>query len=407
MRQNRHTGRGGAFRLTRALALVAGACLLIRFAADGLEGRVRVPRVSDELGAALMASQLPAGQGAREGGVSELILSRELPGEAKLDRRGALRPENTRSEDGGRDGEGGGEDGGEDVPRDAEGAGTDPAGEGGISAPGESSLTAPEETEEPLNDAIGTTILGSGSDCGGAAEGIYIKNKTDYTVDVEGLLEKPLEFGEGAAVLILHTHGSEAYNPAGEDIYEPSDPSRTEDRRYNVVRVGEELEKVLTERGITVYHDDTLHDYPSYTGAYNRSLETARSYMAEHPEIRVVIDLHRDALEGDGKLYKTVADVGDTPCAQVMVLCGTNFSGLDHPDWQKNMSFALKLQRRMVDLYPTLARPLKLSQYRYNQQIAPGALIVEVGTNGNTLREAITAARYFGECLADVLTGET
>ena len=273
--------------------------------------------------------------------------------------------------------------------------------------------TAPADTvstepvpETPERDAIGTTILGKGSGYLDAGGGIYVKNKSKYTPDFQKLLETPLKFSaaEGAAVLIIHTHGSEAYNPAGEDIYMASDPSRTEDTRFNVVRVGDELERVLTERGVTVIHDRELYDYPSYNGSYDRSLASIKAHLKENPEIRVVIDLHRDALEGDGKLYKTVADVGDKPCAQVMLICGSDSSGLKHPDWRENLTFALKIQRKMVTDYPTLARPLKLSQYRYNQHATTGSLIAEIGTNGNTLQEALAAVRYFGACLADVLT---
>ena len=169
--------------------------------------------------------------------------------------------------------------------------------------------------------------------------------------------------------------------------------------------MGDELEEVLTARGIPVIHDRELYDYPSYTGSYDRSMASIKRHLEEHPEIRVVIDLHRDALEGDGKLYKTVADVGGDPCAQVMLICGSDYSGLNHPNWRDNLTFAMKLQRRMVDLYPTLARPLKISQYRYNQDATTGSLIAEIGTNGNTLREALAAVSRFGECLADVLTG--
>ena len=131
------------------------------------------------------------------------------------------------------------------------------------SAPEESSDDGSESEEEP-GGAISTTITGEGGGYHKGAEGIYLKNNTEYEIDVEGLLNEPLGFSasEGAKVLIVHTHGSEAYMPDGDDVYEPSDPSRTEDTNYNVVRVGDELEKVLTQRGISVIHDRELYDYP-------------------------------------------------------------------------------------------------------------------------------------------------
>lgn len=253
-------------------------------------------------------------------------------------------------------------------------------------------------------DAVETTITGEGGGYQAASEGIFLKNKTEYDINVDELLASPLSLDTGGRVLIIHTHGSEAYTPDGDDIYKPTDPSRTEDTNYNVVRVGDELEKILTDRGVSVIHDRALYDYPTYTGSYNRSYDAICAYQEQYPDISVVIDLHRDALESaDGTVYKTVADIGGVPCAQVMLIVGTSFSGLEHPQWRENLKFALRLQTEMVTEYPSLARPLSISEYRYNQHATTGSLIAEIGCNGNTLQEALCAVRYFGECLAAVL----
>ena len=265
---------------------------------------------------------------------------------------------------------------------------------------------APSDTGEQAqpSDAVETTITGSGGGYESGESGIYLKNNTDYDIDVEELLSRPLAFSEGCRVLIIHTHGSEAYNPDGDDVYTPTDPSRTEDTRFNVVRVGDELEDILTNAGIQVVHDRELYDYPTYTGSYTRAWEAIEEHLTEYPDIGVVIDLHRDALEAaDGTVYKTMAQIDETSCAQIMLVAGTNFSGLTHDNWQDNMTFAVKLQSAMVNEFPTLARPISVSQYRYNQNATPGSLIVEVGSNGNTLQEALTAVRYFGQCLVEVL----
>ncbi len=384
----RRRGQRAGFGLVKRLAAVVGVCLAIRLAADAVSpGGIRLPAA---LGRAVMALELPSAGPERAGNPSERILSGELPG------KGVTGETKTGSQ----------LTGGErettfpvatQPSEPARPTETAPAPETSVPLP-----TAPGEPEVPLKDAIPTTIKGSGE---ADAGGVYIKNKTNYTVDVASLLAKPLDYGASPAVLIVHTHASEAYNPAGEDIYEESDPSRTEDLRFNVVRVGDELQKTLEARGVTVYHDRQLHDYPSYNGAYNRSMASVQTYLEAHSDIKVVIDLHRDALEGDGKLYKTVAQVGDVPCAQVMLICGTDQSGLAHPNWRENMTLAVKIQSRMARTYPTLARPLKLSTSRYNQHVSPGALLAEIGTNGNTLKEALAAAQLFGQCLADVLTG--
>ncbi len=253
-------------------------------------------------------------------------------------------------------------------------------------------------------ETVDTTITGDTGGYDNVSSGIYIKNRTGYTIDIDALLSEQLDFSN-AKVLIIHTHGSEAYTPDGDDDYEPTDPYRTVDDNYNVIRVGDELERILTENGIPVIHNRELYDYPSYNGSYSRAMEAIQAVLAENPDVNVVIDLHRDALEDDsGNVYKTVADIGDTPCAQIMIVAGTDYSGLYHPQWQKNLAFALQLQLEMNSRYPTLARPISISEYRYNQSATTGSLIVEVGTNGNTLEEALTAVRYFGDCLTNVIS---
>ena len=205
----------------------------------------------------------------------------------------------------------------------------------------------------------------------------------------------------GPQILLVHTHGSEAYAPEGEDVYTPSDGnSRTLDENYNVVRVGDEMAEVFREMGLTVLHDRTLYDYPQYNGAYSRSGEAVASYLAEYPSIRIVLDIHRDALVGsDGTVYKAVTTVDGEKTAQVMLVLG---SGSGHPDWQANLSLALRVQKSLDSLYPTLARPITLRGSVYNQELSPGSLLVEVGTHGNTLREALRAARCFARAAGQV-----
>lgn len=287
-----------------------------------------------------------------------------------------------------------------------------------ITVPEKAQETSPSKpAEEPQNSeiiepaaedtAIDTTITGA-TEPGYqyVADDIYIKNTTGYDIDVEALLSSDLGFSaaEGAEVLIVHTHGTEAYSQADGDTYEESDPSRTLDKEHNVVRVGDKLAEILTERGITVIHDTTLYDYPDYNSSYTNAGEGIFSAVSENSNIKVVIDLHRDALEdADGTIYKTVADIGDEPCSQVMLVVGTDYSGLKHDYWQENLKFALKLQAQMVTQYPSLARPLNITKYRYNQHATTGSLIVEVGCSGNTLSESLNAITYFADCLADVL----
>lgn len=237
--------------------------------------------------------------------------------------------------------------------------------------------------------------------------GLSIKNQTSYQVDMGRLLLEPVPIKLPAnemQILIIHTHASEAYAPAGLDLYEASDDSRTEDIKYNIVRVGDELCTVLEEAGLRVVHDRNIYDYPSYTGSYTRSGDAVQGWLAEYPSINIVIDVHRDALGENGTIYKTMAEEQGTCASQIMLLVGTDESGLEHPGWQQNLSLALYLQRTVSAAHPTLMRPVELVPQRYNQHLSPGSFILEVGSSGNTLQEALAAVRLFGRAAAPALT---
>ena len=231
----------------------------------------------------------------------------------------------------------------------------------------------------------------------------------DYSVDVESMLTSRLNWDlteEGPKVLIVHSHGTESYTQTPEDPYEPSAQYRTRDTRHNMVRVGEALKEALEAKGIGVLHDTTLHDYPVYTDSYVRSRETVTSYLEAYPSICLVLDLHRDAVErGDGSQMDTSAWVDGVEAAQLMMVVGTDAGGRLHPDWEENMALATKLHAQLEKRFPGLCRPISFRTERFNQDLCPGALLVEVGTAGNTLQEALVAAGALAEAIGDLAWG--
>lgn len=233
-----------------------------------------------------------------------------------------------------------------------------------------------------------------------------IRNDTSMEIDVAALAAEGLSMTlekDSPQVLIVHTHSSEAYTQDDTDRYEESDVSRTEDKNYNVVRVGDELTERLEEYGINVIHDREIYDYPSYTGSYTRSGEAVERYLSEYPTISIVIDLHRDAIGSGDTVYKTKAEVPGQSCAQVMLLIGTGENGLYHPYWRENLKLALYMQNAMDKKYPTLARPIALKKERYNQHLTTGSMILEVGSSGNTLSEALLAIDLFASSVGPAL----
>ncbi len=254
--------------------------------------------------------------------------------------------------------------------------------------PAELSAPSPPEAPERAAAALGHEDLRIGS---------------SLAVDAASLLQEGWGYtlpAEGPQILIFHTHSCEAYTPEGEDTYLPSGDFRTLDAGQSVIAVGDVLAKTLEDAGFTVLHDRSLYDYPEYNGAYDRSGEAVRTLLEENPTVRVVIDLHRDALGGRRTEY--VSPDGEDS-AQVMLLLTTGENGLYHPAWRENLKLGLELQERMERDYRGLARPLYLSPARYNQHLSPGSLLVEVGTEANTLAEAKRATALFGDCLAAVL----
>lgn len=242
---------------------------------------------------------------------------------------------------------------------------------------------------------------------GGAAQGtVYFKNQTDYTIDLPALLARPcpVRLGkEGVQVLVMHTHGTEAYAPSPGHTYTASGDYRTTDKSCNMLAVGQLVTDLLNERGIPTVHSEALNDYPAYNGSYSRALKDISAYAEQYPSLTLILDLHRDAIGTAGHYYKTSAEVEGQQTAQLMFVTGTDQGGLSHPGWRDNLTFQAMLHQRLNSRWPGLMRPMSIRTGRFNQHVRTGSMLVEVGACGNTLEEALAAARLFADELADML----
>ena len=270
--------------------------------------------------------------------------------------------------------------------------------------------TLPELPEITVRDnGIPSTTLRPSDPSGYLVyEKVYVNNTSAASLTVSDLeTDFPAVLTDDAPqVLIVHTHGCEAYTmPEGEE-YEETDDHRTLDDAFNVVRVGDEIARVLGNAGIGVLHDRTLHDYPNYSGAYNRSLATVERYREEYPSIVYVFDVHRDAVaDAQGNQYKLLC-AEEPNAAQLEFVIGSDGGGLVHPKWRDNLRLACAVQETLLEDYPTLMRPIIVRNSRYNQQVTTGSLLLEVGTAGNSLEEALTAARLFADGFAKTVKTE-
>jgi stage II sporulation protein P len=236
----------------------------------------------------------------------------------------------------------------------------------------------------------------------------YLRNYTDYSyTEIEEILSETPSFPVGGAeepqVLIYHTHATEAFERYDHIFYDTRNNWRSTDNNMNMVAVGSALKAALEAEGISVLHDTTQHDYPSYNGAYERSAETIRQYLEQYPSIQILLDVHRDAIDRNGTLVRPVTTVNGRKAAQLMIIAGCDDGTMNMPNWQENLRFAAGIQRQAEADLPGLMRPLFFGYRKYNQDLRPGALLLEFGSHGNTLEECIYTAQLAGSSIAKAI----
>lgn len=264
----------------------------------------------------------------------------------------------------------------------------------------------PEEYQGPIieedmsvSDTTGYLSFGAG----------VIKNSTSLS-DEEAQqyleAENPVQIdSDGPQVLIMHTHATESFEPYDTGTYDTRHTWRTTDNTQNIVAAGEVMAEAIRSYGIEVLHDETQHDYPSYNGSYDRSAETVKGILAQYPSIKVVLDIHRDAIISGDTVTAPVVESDEGTAAQVMIISGCDDGTMDYPDWRENLAFAIDLQQQMEADHPGFTRPVLFDYRFYNQNLTTGSLLIEVGGHGNTLSQAKLAGEWIGESLAALLKG--
>lgn len=270
---------------------------------------------------------------------------------------------------------------------------------------------APEDApaeDEPVSESA-FAVPASSARFTQKAETVEVSGTTGLSFDVAEMLQNPLELRrtDGPQVLIVHTHGSEAYTNDDQYQYTSEENYRTTDTRFNVVAVGDRLAEVLEANGIPTIHCRTMFDSPAYNGSYGRSLVEIEKQLAANPSLQIVIDLHRDdiSLENGGKMSLDWSMDGQD-YARMMFVIGTNASGLRHDNWQQNLNWAVNLQAKLDAAYPGLMRAVNLRRQRFNQHLRPGSMIIECGASGNTLTQALRSIELFGGFLAAELNAD-
>lgn len=248
---------------------------------------------------------------------------------------------------------------------------------------------------------------------GGAAAWQAGKRRVPLTIEVIGAKAQPaaaLQDGEKPSVLLYHTHTWEAYEMTEDAQYVPTETWRTRDERCNMLRVGEELARCLTELGFDVVHDTTAFEPPNLSGAYTRSLAMLEERLAAGETYDYIFDIHRDAYSG---LYNgaNCAEQDGKKIAYVMLLVGkgTGATGAgfdERPDWPKNLELAQCITDCMNEQVEGVSREVKVKTGRFNQHVSTGALLIEVGNNRNTLEEALAACPVIARAIAQAYASD-
>lgn len=215
--------------------------------------------------------------------------------------------------------------------------------------------------------------------------------------------EFKIELNSQPQVLIMHTHTTESFEPYEREFFDSSFGYRTTDSSKNMVMVGDAIAEQLENSGIVTVHDTTIHDYPSYNGSYERSAETVKKILAQYPSIKVVLDIHRDAIASEDSLIQPVTEIDGKKASQVMIISGCDDGTMDMPDYLYNFRFACMIQQQMESSYAGLTRPILFDYRKYNQNLTTGSLLIEVGSHGNTLEQSRYAGELIGKSVAEVL----
>lgn len=235
-----------------------------------------------------------------------------------------------------------------------------------------------------------------------------VRNCTDVSASVllaQSRLkpEFTIKLNSTPQVLIMHTHTTESFEPCEREYYDDSFSYRTSDENMNVVAVGEEIRLELEKYGISVIHDTTVHDYPSYNGSYERSAQTVKDIISKNPDIKVVLDIHRDAIASDGNLIAPVTEVNGKKAAQVMIISGCDDGTMGMPDYLQNFRLASLFQQQIEEDSPGITRPILFDYRQYNQDITTGSLLIEIGSHGNSIDQVKYSGSLIGNSIGKAL----
>lgn len=231
--------------------------------------------------------------------------------------------------------------------------------------------------------------------------GITVYDYSSMEIDYTELMDMNVNLTKKSDPILFYcTHTSETYANSERFKFQYSGNYRVKEAEFNMISVANVMSKRLKDKGLTTVLDTTPHDYTSYQNAYKNSMKTIEKNLKENPRFGIVIDVHRDAAADLS--FAPKVNINGKSTAQLMLVVGVGTKGYENKYWKKNLSLALNIAKLGEEMYPGLFRQILVRDSRYNQHLNEGALLVEVGSTGNTLEEAYYGARCFANILARI-----
>lgn len=187
------------------------------------------------------------------------------------------------------------------------------------------------------------------------------------------------------AVAIYATHSDESYVPTS--------GTESQEGGGDILEVAETIATYLEDQGIEVLHSDNIHD-PHDSDAYDRSRETVTDLL-KSGDVSMIIDVHRDGVP-DPEFYE--GEIDGEQITQIRLVVGAS-----NENSEENEAFAEQLKAYYDEVKPGLIKSIYIAKGRYNQDLAPHSVLLEIGTHTNTLEEAQAGAKIFAEELPGFL----
>lgn len=178
-------------------------------------------------------------------------------------------------------------------------------------------------------------------------------------------------------IYIYNTHQLESYVKVDDNI------------TPNVLMASYLLKGLLNKENIeTIVEEANITDFLSlngwdYKSSYKASRYYIKSTIEKYPDLKLIIDLHRDSLEKE----KSTVTINGKSYAKILFVIGT-----DYDTYENNYEVADKLNNIIKNKYPELSRGIVTKggdgvDGVYNQDLNSNIILIECGGNNNTIAE--------------------